>query len=49
MSPRKLRNHKQVCFCDGWWFPHRIYSRASDALRESHGTDGCKYYREKKR
>lgn len=43
LSPRKLRTHKLTCCCQGWWFPHRIGSRASFEVQVTHGTQGCFY------
>ena len=28
LSPRKARNRRLRCDCDGWWFPHRVGSKS---------------------
>lgn len=45
VSNRRYRNHKQRCDCLGFWFPHRVGSRASPELFLSHGTFGCEHAR----
>jgi len=49
MSPRKLRNHKATCWCDGLGFPHRIGSRASAEFAQVHNTNGCYHARQETR
>jgi len=41
---RKRLNHTRVCWCMGWWFPHRSGSKASQYTLETRGTYGCYYW-----
>lgn len=41
VSKKRLRNRARICWCLGWWFPHRICSRASREMQRTHGTRGC--------
>jgi len=41
ISKRKARNRRLTCYCCGWWFPHRIGSRASLELIQRIGAAGC--------
>ena len=38
---RRQRNRRQVCFCQGWWFPHRRGSKASEYTTLLTGATGC--------
>lgn len=41
LTPKRARNRRLICYCSGYWFPHRRGSRASEFFQKTYGTIGC--------